>query len=107
MAPTGSSSLSRDSTNSALSTTRTPATAPIKTANGASTNAQGAVIATRPASMPLHIMVTSGLPNLLQTYAVAATAPAAEASNVFTATTAVRVSIAAKVEPALKPNQPN
>jgi len=42
--------------------TRTPATAPMRIADGAVTNAQGAVMATRPASMPLHIMLTSGAP---------------------------------------------
>ena len=44
-----------------LITTSTPAITPMSTAAQGSTNAQGAVIATRPASMPLHIIVGSGL----------------------------------------------
>ncbi len=47
---------------SAEAMTSMPATSPMKTAAGAVTNAQGAVMATIPASMPLHIMLTSGEP---------------------------------------------
>src|SRR4029077_1606668 len=71
------------------------------------TNAQGAVIATRPASIPLHIMLGSGL--LLRNHHlhnVAPKAPVALASIVFTATTAMRRSVPASVEPGLNPNQP-
>ena len=72
------------------------------------TNAQGAVIATRPASMPLHIMDGSGfLVRNHHIHSVAASAPVAEASMVLTATTAMRRSVPASVEPGLKPNQPN
>ena len=42
--------------------TSTPATPPINTADGAVTNAHGAVIATRPASAPFAIIEGSGLP---------------------------------------------
>ena len=44
--------------------TTTPANTPITTAELGDTKAQGAVIATRPASIPLQAMVTSGLPNM-------------------------------------------
>ena len=40
--------------NSAAMTTSTPATTPMRIAAGAVTNAHGAVMATMPASMPLH-----------------------------------------------------
>ena len=60
-APTGSSTLSLLSMKSAPSTTRIPATIPIKTAPCEFTNALGPVIATSPASVPLHIKLTSGL----------------------------------------------
>ena len=50
--------------NIAATTTRTPATAPMSTAASAVTKAQGAVMATRPASMPLASHADgSGLPN--------------------------------------------
>jgi hypothetical protein len=48
--------------NSAAMTTSTPATPPMMTAAPELTNAQGPVIATRPARRPLQIMVTSGFP---------------------------------------------
>jgi hypothetical protein len=61
MAPTGSSifSLSKKLT---LTMTSTPATRPMMKAPTGLTNAHGAVMATRPASMLLHIMLGSGLP---------------------------------------------
>ena len=63
MAPTGSSILSLVSMKSAATTTSTPAMAPMSRAAQASTKAQGAVMATRPASMPLASQDGSGLPN--------------------------------------------
>ena len=80
---------------------------PIRQAAGAFTNAQGAVMATSPASIPLHIMLGSGLP-LANPHiqSVAANAPKALASIVLTATTAIRKSVPANVEPGLNPNQP-
>ena len=71
------------------------------------TKAQGAVIATRPASMPLAIMPGSGLPVRLVIQSIAAMAPNAPAMAVLVATVANWMSVAAKVEAALKPNQPN
>ncbi len=61
IAPTGSSILIL-SKKKTLQTTSTPATAPMMKAPTGVTNAQGEVMATRPASMLLHIMVGSGLP---------------------------------------------
>ena len=71
------------------------------------TKAQGAVMATRPASMPLHIIEGSGF--LVRNHHIqseAASAPVAEASIVLTATMLIRKSPPARVEPALKPNHP-
>ncbi len=62
MAPTGSSILNFFSTKKMLSITSTPAMQPITAAAHGDTKAHGAVMATRPASMPLAIMPGSGLP---------------------------------------------
>ena len=78
----------------------------MRTATGAVTNAQGAVMATRPASMPFAIIEGSGFPNFRIMRTIAARAPPAEASMVLVATTAMRRSVPARVEPGLKPNQP-
>ena len=69
--------------------------------------AHGAVIATRPASMPLAIIPGSGLPVFLIITNIDTTAPKAPAIAVLAATVANWTSVAAKVEAALKPNQPN
>ena len=61
IAPTGSSMPLR-SKKKTDSTTSTAATEPMTAAAQGCTNAQGAVIATRPASMPFAIMPGSGLP---------------------------------------------
>ena len=50
------------SKNSTLSTTRIPATKPMKKAPKGETVSQPAVIATRPAREPFRVMETSGLP---------------------------------------------
>src|SRR5205814_977045 len=89
MAPTASSTLILSKKKTA-STTRRPATAPRIDAPPALTNAQGAVMATSPANMPLHIMDGSGfLERTHHIHSVAANAPVAEASIVLTATTAI------------------
>src|SRR5947209_2270251 len=107
MAPTASSILILSKKNTA-STTRIPAMMPMIAAPPALTNAQGAVIATRPASMPLHIMDGSGFLVLNhQTYSVLARAAVEPAIMVLTATTAWRKSVPARAEPGLNPNQPN
>src|SRR5277367_625433 len=106
MAPTESSIfiLAKKNTDS---THRTPATRPSSEAPPAFTKAQGQVIATRPASIPLHIIAGSGFLVLNHhIHSVAPTAPVAEASMVLTATTAMRRSDAASEEPGLNPNQP-
>src|ERR1700722_242579 len=54
------------SKKAALYTTRTPAITPINDAPIGVTNAQGAVIATRPARNPLHIIGGSHFPDLPQ-----------------------------------------
>src|SRR5450755_3909768 len=106
-APTGSSSFRVFSTKRAAQTTRTPATEPIRTATGAVTKAQGAVMATRPARRPLMLMEGSGFLNFHHVKKYERQAPAPEASIVLTATTEIRRSVPESVEPELKPNQPN
>ena len=86
----------------------TPAMRPITAAAQGCTNAHGAVIATRPASMPLAIIPGSGLSlDAHCTQNIATTAPNAPAIAVLTATTANRLSVAESVDAALKPNHPN
>src|ERR1035441_4704945 len=106
MAPTRSSSFRLFSTKSADQTPSTPATAPIRTAAGPVTKAQGAVIATRPARRPFPLMEGAGRPDFLQVPRDASTAPAPEASIVFLATTPILRSVPESVEPALNPNHP-
>src|SRR2546430_1274928 len=60
--------------------TSTPATPPISTAEGAVTKAHGAVMATRPASVPFASIEGSGLPYLIHMYTIAVMPPAAPAS---------------------------
>src|ERR1017187_8233469 len=86
--------------------TKTPATAPIITADVAFTKAHGAVIATRPASIPLAIIPGSHLFVFNFIYKAAAKAPLALASIVLAATMPIRRSVPDKVDPGLKPNQP-
>src|ERR1700740_1128604 len=85
----------------------TPATAPMITAPNELTNAQGAGMATRPPSRALHIMAGSGLPVLIIITSAANRAPEADASMVFTAMMAIRLSVPDSVDPGLNPNQPN
>src|SRR4051812_44814021 len=87
--------------------TMTPATVPMTAAAHGSTNAHGAVMATRPASMPFTIMPGSGFPHRHMTQNMDETAPKAPASAVLAATTANWMSVAASVDAALNPNQPN
>src|SRR5258707_15217392 len=61
-APHGASTWATWSKNHTPTQTSTPAMTPITHAAHGATNAHGAVMATRPASMPLHDMEMSGLP---------------------------------------------
>src|SRR5579884_3959830 len=63
-------------------------------------------MATRPARMPLHRKLGSGFLYFSHMMHMAVTAPAAEDSAVFTAMRAMFGSVADRVLPALKPNQP-
>ncbi len=67
-APTGSSILSFVSMKTAARMTRTPAMAPMRAAAQAETKAHGAVMATRPASMPFASQDGSALPHFALTY---------------------------------------
>ena len=64
IAPTGSSIFSVRSTKKTLPQSRMPAISPMITAETELTKAQGAVMATSPASKPLAIIEMSGLPYL-------------------------------------------
>ena len=96
MAPTGSSILNFRSTMKMLSITRTPAMHPMTAAAQGSTKAQGAVMATKPASMPLAIMPGSGFPVRSMIHTIAMMAPKAAAIAVSVATIANWTSVAAK-----------
>src|ERR1035437_8460386 len=106
MAPTGSSICQRRSRMITALVTIKPAISPIRTAAAGDTKAQGAVIATRPPSRPLQARGISGFLFLDHSYIRAVMAPDADASIVFTAIVATRASVAARVDPVLKPNQP-
>ena len=86
---------------------KTAAMEPMTAAAQGAMNAQGAVTATRPASMPLTIMPGSGLPVRLVIQNMATTAPNAAAIAVLVATVANCTSVEANVDAALKPNHPN
>src|SRR5208282_4579211 len=107
IAPHGSSTLRIRSLKSTPTQTSKPARMPIMTEEFGDTNAQGAVIATSPASIPLQAMVISGLPNMKYQNKSAAAEPATAARLVFTATTEIRRSVEPRVEPGLNPIQPN
>ena len=107
IAPTGSSIFSLRSMKNTASITTTPAMSPRIAATHGSTNAHGAVMITRPASMPLAIMAGSGLPVRFQIHNIEMNPPNAAASPVLSATTPICGSLDAKVDAALKPNQPN
>ena len=64
-------------------------------------------MATRPASIPFAIMPGSGLPARIMIQNIPTVAPNAPAIAVFVATVANWTSVAASVDAALKPNQPN
>src|SRR5262245_39527307 len=84
-----------------------PARIPITTAEFGLTNAQGAVMATSPASIPLQAIEISGLPNIKYQKIIAAAEAATAARLVFTAITEIRRSDDPRVEPGLNPIQTN
>jgi hypothetical protein len=63
------------------------------------TNAQGAVMATRPASIPLQAIEISGLPKTQYQKIIAVAEAATAARFVFTAITEMRRSVEPRVEP--------
>src|SRR5436190_22035557 len=87
IAPHGSSILSTRSFRRTPTETMIPATIPMITAEVGDTNAHGAVIATRPASIPLHAIVMSDFPNLSHQKNIAAADPKIAAKIVLKATT--------------------
>ena len=105
-APTGSSNLNLSNIITAT-TTSAPAIKPITKALPTLTNAQGAVIATRPARHPLRVIPRSGFPINNQQIIVELIIAAAAAVFVVTATCAIALGSAAIVEPGLNPNHPN
>ena len=89
------------------SITRTAANEPINAAAHGETNAHAAVIATRPANIPLIIIPGFGLPVRRVIQNIEATAPNAPEIAVLAATVANCTSVAESVDAALNPNQPN
>src|SRR5450759_143089 len=106
IAPQGSSILVTLSLKRTPRQTTRPAIIPMMNAEVGPTNAQGAVIATRPASMPLQAIVISGLPNFQYQKSIALAEAAIAARFVLIATTEMRRSVAPRVEPGLNPIQP-
>src|SRR5579863_4077780 len=79
IAPHGSSILATRSKKRTPRHTITPATTPMAVADVGDTKAHGAVMATSPASIPLHAIVMSGLPNRKYQISMAAAEPATAA----------------------------
>ena len=107
IAPQGSSIFKMRSFNKTPMHTMTPAMTPMTAAEVGDTKAQGAVIATSPASIPLQAIVMSGFPKRNHQKNIAAAEPKMAARFVLIATTEIRRSVAPSVEPGLKPIQPN
>src|SRR5437879_11776499 len=80
IAPTGSSMRSLPAMKNTATQTNTPAIPPITTADGAVTNAHGAVMATNPASVPVAIVEGSGLAYLPHLYRIDVLRPSAPAT---------------------------
>ena len=79
---------------------------PITKAPVVSTKPEAGVIATKPATAPVHIPTTEGFPCILQSIIAHVKAAIAEAICVTRKALAAKPS-AAKPLPALNPNQPN
>jgi len=95
------------SKNSTANTTSVPAIAPMIIEAPTVTNAQGAVMATRPARQPLMVMPRSGLPATIQQVAVEVNTAMIAAVLVVIKTVAIASGSAFIVEPGLNPNQPS
>src|SRR3989304_4143513 len=106
VAPAGSSIFPLSNIRTAETTTP-PAIKPMITELPTLTKAQGAVIATSPASAPFRVSERSGFPSVNQAARVALKAAAAAALLVVTAIRAMSAQEAAMVLPGLKPNHPN
>src|SRR6188768_3973744 len=106
VAPTGSSSFSLSRSTTAL-TASVPASSPTRIALDGMMTSAPALMATKPARIPLSISDNSGF-RLMKLYANMAPAPpAAPAKQVFTRTNEVRAGSADSTEPPLNPNQPS
>ena len=81
-------------------------TKPITIAAHGSTKPAAGVMATRPATKPVHAPTSVGLPTRIRSTSIHDNMPAAEATIVLSNARAATPS-AANCEPALKPNQPN
>ena len=80
---------------------------PMTTAAHGATNAHGAVIATSPASMPLHDIEMSGLPHLRVRPRHRDDEADARREQCVDRDEPIRRSVAPNVEPGLKPIHPN
>ena len=96
----------RRSSKSTLPTTTQPATRPTITAAQVSTNGQGPLMATSPATMPLQIKVGSGRIFFAPSVNIAASVPATAAKVVLTITPLRERSLPESAHPAFKANQP-
>src|SRR5688572_15923434 len=88
-------------------TTKAPARIPITIELPTVTMLQGAVIATRPARVPLRIMLRSGFPSRSWVTTAAEMQPAAAAMLVLRAIEAIALASTAIVLPGLNPNHPS
>src|SRR5438270_14045530 len=98
IAPHGSSTWATWSKNHTPAQTRTPAMAPMIEAAHGATKAQGAVIATKPANIPLQLMETPGLPYLYAVHPMANTNPKQADRMVVTTKTEIRRPVAPNVD---------
>ena len=89
-APPGSSTVRRNSSHSTEKTTNAPATRPIDIASAGRTEAQAALMATRPATQPLAQREASGLPKRTRVMAAAASDAQTAESMVLTTTSGGR-----------------
>src|SRR5690606_30942297 len=101
--PTGSSIFSRSSVTTTAYMTAPPIP-PMMIASVGVTTAQGAVIATSPASAPFRLQLNCGLPVRYQPIDAAANAPAHAAKLVLSVTSEILGASVLSWLPGLKPN---